>query len=68
MTHWYCYECRTRSGECNGPCEYIDPIGELHEPPIKCTIDDAVWTKDKFDLDKIPPRTQQHPTSPEAHR
>jgi len=45
MTHWYCYECKNGLGESNGPCEYIDPIGELSKPPIKCTLNDAKWVK-----------------------
>jgi hypothetical protein len=46
MTHYYCYECKNGHGESNGPCEYIDPIGELHNADhIKCSIGDAKWVR-----------------------
>jgi hypothetical protein len=48
MTHWYCYECKNGFGNCDYPCEYIDPIGELdNSDHITCAIGDARWVKAK---------------------
>ena len=48
MIHWYCYECKNGFGNCEYPCEYIDPIGELDNADhIICTIGDAKWVKAK---------------------
>lgn len=48
MAHYYCYECKNGNGESNGPCKYIDPIGELHNADhIKCSIGDAKWVHKK---------------------
>ena len=46
MTHYYCYECKNGLGKSNGPCEYVDPIGELNNADhIKCEIGDAKWVE-----------------------
>jgi len=45
MTEWLCFECKNGKGESNGACVYIDPIGEMHEPPITCKLNNAVWVK-----------------------
>jgi hypothetical protein len=48
MTKYYCYECKNGKGECNGPCIYVDPIGEMHDADhIKCLIGDAKWVREK---------------------
>ena len=48
MTRYYCYECKNAYGECKYPCEYVDPVGELHNADhIKCEIGDAVWVQEK---------------------
>ena len=49
MTKWYCYVCRRADGKSNGACIYIDPIGELHTPPLTCNIDNAEWTTERHD-------------------
>ena len=48
MTKYYCYECKNGWGGCNYPCEYVDPIGEMHHANhIKCDIGDAKWVREK---------------------
>ena len=47
MAKWYCYECKRADGGSNGPCIYIDPIGEMHYPPISCSLNDAKWVRKK---------------------
>jgi len=47
MTKYFCYECKNSYGECKYPCEYIDPIGEMHNADhIKCDINDAKWIRE----------------------
>ena len=47
MTKYYCYECKNGHGECNGPCIYIDPIGEMHYPALTCSLNDCKWVREK---------------------
>jgi len=48
MVRYYCYECKNGHGECNNPCEYVDPIGEMHNANhIKCMIGEAKWVREK---------------------
>jgi hypothetical protein len=48
MVRYYCYECKNGHGECNNPCEYVDPIGEMHNANhIKCMINEAKWIRKK---------------------
>lgn len=48
MTQYFCYECKNNYGKCEYPCEYIDPIGEMHDANhINCTINDAKWIRER---------------------
>lgn len=47
MAKWFCYECKNGHGECNAPCIYIDPIGEMKKPPITCTLNNAIWIREQ---------------------
>jgi hypothetical protein len=46
MTKYFCYECKNGKSECNAPCIYIDPVGEMSEPPITCSLNDAKWVRE----------------------
>ena len=48
MVKYFCFECKNGKGECNAPCEYIDPIGEMQNADhIRCEINDAIWVRRK---------------------
>lgn len=48
MTKYLCFECKNGNDECEYPCVYIDPIGELNNADhIKCYLNDAKWIQEK---------------------
>ena len=48
MVKYLCFECKNGNDECEYPCVYIDPIGELNNADhIKCYMNNAIWIRER---------------------